>query len=785
MGQDLIDKLISTKLTGKNGYVPPSKNYIDAGWADKPTMQQYVKIIFVEGKSAAQYAECIRTYTLDGNNIYILVFLGGKIRNTIKADDIAQLPHNEMFMDLIRVMGLTWGMDYRIAANIKTLRAQAGGILMMDADTDGLHIKMLTLAFFHKYFPSLLEIGFFSDWRTPIISFMRNKQRIAFYTQKEFDDYVAAGNKVDLATAKHHKGLGTSSPKDAKLDSENPYTIRFWWDTQAAAFVQMSMSDGKNITKFRKQWIQMNKLSQPQIYQGYQTVTSFINDEFIHFCLETLTRHLPSNDGLNESRRMVVYTASKQWKGFRGKGTERLDVFGALVTTMTSYAHGSPCTVIMGQTQTFVGHSNLPMFEADGMFGTRLEGGKDCSQTRYPLLKPLKPIHGVLDLIFPERDNPLLEHVWAEGKEKQYKMYYPTFPLHLINGWDSIAIGWSSYIPCHHPGAILNWLIRRLQGVEYKDLPELVPWYDGFKGTNEIVDTREFGLKEIRLVDWDNFKIDDLNDTRVDITDLKFKGKYVFVSTGCWEYTETGIRITELPVGVWTKPYFELLEKWKNENYIDDYDKTACDIYTVDITITDSVPKKPGEYGLIRARGMTNMNILNDENRPVKYHSAKEIIEQFYRWQLPHYTLSYTNLLRVITEKLADLKDLIDINHAVLAGQISTHTGTRRRLRKDVEADVARLGLNVKAYHNLRLSGIDEEGYQELITKYNKYYNEYLVIKAKEPAHMWIEDLLKLTPELEAYFQSTEAERRDHRNRPKSDVVVPKKRARRRKVATE
>jgi hypothetical protein len=50
---------------------------------------------------------------------------------------------------------------------------------------------------------------------------------------------------------------------------------------------------------------------------------------------------------------------------------------------------------------------------------------------------------------------------------------------------------------------------------------------------------------------------------------------------------------------------------------------------------------------------------------------------------------------------------------------------------------------------------------------------------------MWIEDLLKLTPELEAYFQSTEAERRDHRNRPKSDVVVPKKRARRRKVATE
>ena len=66
------------------------------------------------------------------------------------------------------------------------------------------------------------------------------------------------------------------------------------WNKDASAFFETVVA-GKNKMDTKK-WMMshdINKVPDP-IINGTQYVYSFINDEFIHYCLYTLGRHLPS-----------------------------------------------------------------------------------------------------------------------------------------------------------------------------------------------------------------------------------------------------------------------------------------------------------------------------------------------------------------------------------------------------------------------------------------------------------------------------------------------------------
>ena len=61
---------------------------------------------------------------------------------------------------------------------------------MTDQDHDGMHIKILVLAFFFKYFPSLLERDFFYDWRTKIVALSRTGHKtIKFYSTRDYENW--------------------------------------------------------------------------------------------------------------------------------------------------------------------------------------------------------------------------------------------------------------------------------------------------------------------------------------------------------------------------------------------------------------------------------------------------------------------------------------------------------------------------------------------------------------------------------------------------------------------
>ena len=164
--------------------------------------------------------------------------------------------------------------------------------------------------------------------------------------------------------------------------------------------------------------------------------------------------------------------------------------------------------------------NNIELLEPIGQFGSRILGGEDSAQPRY--------IHTHLSKNVEKLFNPLDENVYDYNYDDtlrvEPKYYVPTLPMILVNGSNGIGTGWSSDIPQYNPKDICE-NIRAFLANPDAELKPLVPYYRGFTGT--II------------------KVDDTH----------------FISRGKFEKTKKHqIRITELPVGLWTERFKEHVE---------------------------------------------------------------------------------------------------------------------------------------------------------------------------------------------------------------------------------
>ncbi len=113
-------------------------------------------------------------------------------------------------------------------------------VIATDADHDGMHIRMLLLAFFLQFFPDLIKTGHVYILQTPLFR-VRNKQKTMYcYTE---EDRVNALNSISNAEITRFKGLGEISAdefknfigKDMRLDPvifnkdfDSPNVLRFY-----------------------------------------------------------------------------------------------------------------------------------------------------------------------------------------------------------------------------------------------------------------------------------------------------------------------------------------------------------------------------------------------------------------------------------------------------------------------------------------------------------------------------------------------------------------------------
>ena len=154
-------------------------------------------IFLTEGDSASGTISDAR------NTNYQAVFsLRGKPINSFK-ESRKKVAENEELNLLVSALGIEDDLENLRYNNI---------IVATDADDDGMHIRMLILTFFMKYYPDLIRRGHVYILQTPLFR-VRNKQENRYcYSPEEKEQAVAElKGKVEIT---RFKGLGEISPKE-------------------------------------------------------------------------------------------------------------------------------------------------------------------------------------------------------------------------------------------------------------------------------------------------------------------------------------------------------------------------------------------------------------------------------------------------------------------------------------------------------------------------------------------------------------------------------------------
>lgn len=677
---------------------------IDANDAGKKRFRGECMLGITEGDSGAGYLRKFIKLTPNGKDKIGILPMKGKSLNIMNATKL-QIMENKEIAELKQMLGLREGYDYMKEENFNTLR-YGSLMIMADSDVDGKHIIGLILNFFHCKFPSLLARGYVMYYRTPILRVKKKKVTHKFYAEVEYNKWKNANPDFDTWEHKYYKGLGTSKDKEIADDKKQPRVVHCLYDDKAPDAMRLAFD--KKLADMRKEWLKNwveTECAEGEVPEiEMQPISEFVNKELILFSRADVQRSIPRlSDGFKESQRKIIYgthikwnistTAGKKYKEFK------VAQFAASVAGNAGYHHGELILgdVIIGMAQDFVGHSNnIPWFTKDGQFGTREALGKDAANPRYSFTRP----HKLMAYILRPEHNKLLKRVIDEGKEYEPETYRPIIPMALVNGCNGIGTGFSTFIPCHNPIDIIQWLKLKLQGSD--DLPTILPWYRGFKGTIEIIDrrsknrlndevtvtvvdnnknvtetinikdTEEYNPEDEMLPDEEDEQVEFQQEENVLDTTPKSKPLLSMATYGNFTESDNKITVTELPIGRGALSYRTWLDSLVQQKKITDYrdlsgdDDVYFEIYGFNQTPTHNNLK------LKKTKGLTNMVLLDDNSVPVKYETAFNILEEYYKnmdafyQQCKEYLLGQLessivkkhhkmNFIRAVTNKVIDL----------------------------------------------------------------------------------------------------------------------------------
>ena len=197
-------------------------------------------IFITEGDSAS--GSITKSRDVDTQAVFSL---RGKPKNTYSISKVDVYKNEELNL-LHNALDIDDGMENLRYNNV---------VIATDADVDGMHIRLLLLTFFLRFYPELIQTGHVYILQTPLFR-VRNKQKTTYcYTDEE---RIAAIHNTPKAEITRFKGLGEISPdefknfigKDMRLD---PVILHKEFDTNGV----LSFYMGEN-TLERREFIMSN-----------------------------------------------------------------------------------------------------------------------------------------------------------------------------------------------------------------------------------------------------------------------------------------------------------------------------------------------------------------------------------------------------------------------------------------------------------------------------------------------------------------------------------------------
>ena len=657
-------------------------------------------LILTEGDSAKALA--IAGLTIVGRDYWGVFPLRGKCKN-VRDASTKQLTSNQEFSDIKKLVGLQKGKVYNSVSELRYGRI----MIMTDADHDGSHIKGLLLNMFDYFWPSLVDIGFLVSMVTPIIKATKNKKEVSFFTVSQFKEWHTANNSG--WKIKYYKGLGTSTSKEAQeyFKQITQLTVKFEKDETAEKSIILAFD--KKCADNRKEWLLEStekKSSELELKYGSissLSVTDFIRKDLVNFSLADLGRSIAHMcDGLKPSQRKSLFACFKK----NLKEDMKVAQLAAYVSEKTSYHHGetSLADTIVKMAQDFMGSNNINFLEPSGQFGTRLQGGKDASQTRYIFTRLTKDARN----FFHPSDDNVLNYLEDDGTMIEPEYYMPVLPTILINGTEGIGTGFSSNIPPFNPEDVKQNILSILKG---ENIKKMNPWYKNFKGT--IVQDQE--------------------------------KDQTWIATGVWKQLANGkIHVTELPPGRWTQDFKEHLESLAENKTISDFKNNSTD-QEVNFEITGySGSSLVKDLKLSKAIHTSNMHLFHPQKGIKKYSSAEDILIDFIEVRIKFYKLRKKFLVEELENKLVEIS-----NKARFVKMVTNDEIIIFKKKKDVL---------ITEIQNLKFATVDEkydyllniktyQYTQEEIDKLNNdltsLSQELEILKKTSIQNMWNSDILK------------------------------------------
>lgn len=793
----LKDDQVSKKSDGRKTKKIIIEKLEDAYWAGGKHATK-TTLILTEGDSAKAMAMSGRNVLQDGHRAIGVFPLRGKLLN-VRDKSTNEYNNNKEVHDIKHIMGLQEGVNY---TNLESLRY--GRILIMtDQDEDGSHIKGLLMNFIARW-PSLLKInGFLCSLLTPIVKVWKGNKKdnaLKFYTLSDYRQWL---NRNDGTKYKHkyYKGLGTSTPKEAKEYFKDFKIVNYIFDDGTENAIDLAFNGARSDD--RKNWLlnydedKVNDVKSKEV-----SFSDFINYDLIHFSNSDVHRSLPNLfDGLKISQRKVLYSC------FKKKLTNEIRVaqLAGYVSETSAYHHGEASLhgTIINMAQTHTGSNNIQLLVPEGQFGTRMNGGKDCAQPRY--------IHTYLEnittKIFNEKDNAILKYINEDGLQVEPEYYLPILPLVLINGVDGIGTGWSSKIPSFNPIDIINNIKRLLNDNPIK---EMHPWYRGFKGSILKIGKNRWLTRGV----------------------FKLGGK-------------NSIQITELPIGMWTSDYKEYLDSLivnssrnsntinqkeekstrrkgkhaphkKNKNkfskeashqYLKDYINESTDT-TVNFTLNfhndeemiELLEKGTGNYSHItkfekifklssRLSCDRTMNLFNEKNKLVSFKEIESILSYFVEFRLKKYEDRRLHMMDELNKKLDMLSIKVRFIMDIINKKIKIYNKPKAEIIEQIEKlnypkvleDVV---LSEEKYNSLKfiqknkcnyeflikmpIYNLTKEKVEELQEEKNKFELELEILRKNTAKDMWLSDLDEFKIEydkfIKKYYKNNDMNQEDYEN---------------------
>jgi len=226
---------------------------------------------------------------------------------------------------------------------------------------------------------------------------------------------------------------------------------------------------------------------------------------------------------------------------------------------------------------------------------------------------------------------------------------------------------------------------------------------------------------------------------------------YSLITKGEFYTAKNGkVVITELPIGRWTHPYLKWLEKLRDEDKVikDVRDVSKSDVPGFELTGFQPIPS----YKSLQLKsqiGMSNMVLLDTENKPHRYDTVTDYLEVFYKFRLSKYEVRKAFILEDWSKKIHDLREKQRFIRAVVNKELIIES----RSKEDVFRDMDEMGMEHVLLTETQVVKLTEDEITKLEDKINVLQHDIETLEATSPEKLWLQELREFEREYRKYYK--------------------------------